>query len=338
MASNSSEIDIVIRGKDELSPQFKLLESKIIRFVGAISATLAGLKLAAAPIIAAAEFERELANVAKTTNFTKTQIDQLSASLLTMSTQVDVSATDLAKIAAAAGQQGLGRYGVQGVEQFTDSVARMSSVLGITAEEAAVNTGKILNIFKIPLAEIEKASSVFNEISNNSTANGKDLLDVVKRIGDAAGALNLQQASTLAATGLDFGISPEVVGTTFNRVFSAAFEKADQFGRLMNISATEWTKKLKEDGLGAFREFLASLRKLDEQSQQKAIVKLVGGGRIGSLLNKLVQDTTDSVLQKNFASAEEGLKGFSALREQQTVLNTLDAQVKISATALSSWG
>lgn len=79
-----SELDVIVRGDDQLSPELQKLESRVIRMVGAISASLAAIKIGAAPITAAAEFERELANITKTTNFTQTQIDQLSTSLLNM--------------------------------------------------------------------------------------------------------------------------------------------------------------------------------------------------------------------------------------------------------------
>lgn len=315
--------------------------------MGFVSAALAGIKIGTAPILAAASFERELANAAKTTDFTSSairngtgELEKLGAALLDISLRVDVTATDLAKIAAAAGQQGLGRFGVAGIVAFTDSVARMSSVLDVTAEQAANDVGKIVNIFRIPLNDIERAVSTFNEVSNKSTASGEELLDVVKRIGDASGSLKLGDSVAIAATALDFGTSPEVAGTAFARIFSAATEKADefakllssvpdQFGKRMEVSATEWITKLKTDGVGAFKEFLSALRKLDQQSQQAAIVKLVGGGRIGALLNKFVQDSTNSVLERNLAASVEGQQGISALKEQSTVLNTLDAQAKI---------
>lgn len=345
MATRDSELNVRVTGTDDLSPKLKSLESSIIRTVGTISAALAGIKIGVAPITAAAAFEREMANVAKTTNFASEAfrgavgpLDILGKGLLDLSLRVDVAATDLAKIAAAAGQQGLGRFGVQGVLQFTDSVSRMASVLDITAEEAAIQVGKIVNIFKKPLSDIEQAISTFNEVSNNSTASGEELLDVVKRIGDAAGSLKLGDSVAIAATALDFGTSPEVAGTAFARVFSVMTEKADEFSKLMGISATSWIERLKTDGVGAFKDFLAQLRKLDAQSQQAAIVKLVGGGRIGALLNKFVQDTTNSVLERNLASAREGEQGVSALREQAKVLNTLDAQAKILRNSLVKLG
>lgn len=338
MANPKSELDVVIKGKDELSPSLTKLETNIIRAVGAISAALAGIRIAAAPITAAATFERELAEIAKTTGFTTTQIDKLGASLLNLSMRIDVSATDLAKIAAAAGQQGLGREGTAGVLQFTESVSRMASVLDLTAEDAANNVGKIANIFKIPLADIERAVSTFNEVSNNSTASGEELLDVVRRIGDAAGSLDLQQATALAATGLDFGQSPEVVGTAYAKVFSSMFEKADEFAALMGTSATKWLDILQNDGIDAYKRFLDQLRKLDAQSRQKAIVDLVGGGRIGALINKQVQDAQNTVLNRNLASADQGALGTSALKEQATVLETLVAQTKILSNSFFKLG
>lgn len=345
MATQNSDLLVNIRGKDELSPELQKFESKIIRTVGFISAALAGIRIGIAPIKAASDFEREMANVAKTTDFASEafkggvgELDLLGRALLKMSLTVDIAATDLAKIAAAAGQQGLGRFGVQGIVQFTDSVSRMASVLDITAEQAANDVGKIVNIFRIPLADIERAVSTFNEVSNKSTASGEELLDVVKRIGDAAGSLELGQSVAIAATALDFGTSPEVAGTAFARVFSAMTEKADEFGKLMGVSATQWITTLQTNGVEAFRDFLKQLRKLDEQSQQAAIVKLVGGGRIGALLNKFVQDTTDSVLLRNLEASAEGQKGISALKEQAAVLNTLDAQVKILGNSFTKLG
>ena len=336
MATQNSELEVVIRGRDELSPQLQAFESKIIRTVGFISAALAGIKIGTAPIAAAAAFEREMANVAKTTDFASKAIDgtignldRLASALLDMTLRVDVTATDLAKIAAAAGQQGLGRFGVEGVAQFTDSVARMASVLDITADEAGTQVGKIINLFQIPLGNIEQAVSTFNEVANKSTASGEELLDVVKRIGDAAGSLDLGQAVALSASALDFGTSPEVAGSAFARTFSVFLEKAEEFGDLMDMSATGWIQLVKKDGVQAFKDYIKVLRTLDEQAQQAAIVKLTGGGRQGALINKFIQDKTDSILNRNLAASDDGEQGVSALREQATVLNTLDAQAKI---------
>jgi TP901 family phage tail tape measure protein len=334
-----TELDVRIKVTDELSPTLSQLESRIIRWVGAVSASLATLKLAAAPVNAAANLERELANVAKTTNFLPSQIKEVSDALLELSLRTDVATIDLVKIAAAAGQQGLGKTGVAGVVAFTESVSRMASVLDVTAEDAGSNIGKILNIFKTPIGDIERVVSSFNQVSNNSTAKGEELLDVVKRIGDATGKLKVAEAIGLAATGLDLGISPEVVGSTFSTIFSKVDQKAEEFGKLLQIPTQKWIELIEKDGLTALNRVVGALRTLRPQDQQNAIVKLIGGGRQGSLVNKLVQDTQDAVLKKNLENARVGFQeGTSAIREQATVMNTVVAQARAAMNSLFKTG
>lgn len=322
-----SDLEVRVQGKDELSNVFSDLQSKTIRFVGAVSSALTAFQIAAFPVESIRRFEKELAGVQKTTNFTDGQIKQLSESLVDLSRNINVSAADLAKIAAAAGQQGLGREGVAGVVQFTESVSRMAAVLDLSVEQAGTDVGKIASIFAVPLKDIERAVSAFNEASNNSTASGEQLLDVVKRIGDAAGSLDLSQSIGLAATGIDLGLSPEVVGTSFSKVMSEMYAQADKFAKLLGVSVEDWIKSLQTNGIDALKQYLAALRKLTPQAQQEQIKQLSGGGRIGVAVTKLVRDAEDSILDFNVANAATGYEtGISALKEQLTVLKTLDAE------------
>lgn len=336
-----SNLQVNINGRDNLSPVVQNIESKLIRFVGAVSSAVAAVRVATFPIAAAGNFEREMANVKKTTEFSTQQIKMLGDELEKLSLRMNVSAVDLAKIAAAAGQQGLGTLGPEGIALFTESVSRMSSVLDITADEAATSVGKIMNIFKVSVNDIEKVVAGFNESSNNSTASGTELLDVVRRIGDAAGTINLQESLGLAATGIDFGVSPEVVGTTYGKVFADMRAKAEEFAVLMKMSTNEWITYIDtEGGIAAYKAYLARLRQLGSAEQAKAISELSGRGRIFQLVNKNVQDTQNAVLDRNLAVAADGYtKGTSAIREQQTVLETLNEQfaiLKNSVFALST--
>lgn len=326
--SNESNLDVNIRGNDGLTPALNQIESKLIRFVGAVSSALTAIKVVGFPVQAVRQFEAQMANVQKTTNFTDLQIKSLSASIVDMSRNINVSANDLGAIAAAAGQQGLGREGVDGVKQFTETVSRMAAVLDLTAEDAGKNVGKIASVFKVSLRDIESVSSAINQVSNNSTATGAELLDVVKRIGNAAGALNLQQSIGLAATGLDLGQSPEVVGSSYAKIFAEMFARADKFSKLLGISTKDWMNILQKDGIEALKMYYAGLRKLSAEDQQKTIKALSGGGRIGVVVTKGVQDTDNTILDRNLRNAQEGKDtGTSALKEQLTVLKTLDAEI-----------
>lgn len=329
-----SELEVRVKGRDELSPSLAQLESKVIRFVGAVSSALTAIQVIGFPVNAVRVFEKEMANVQKTTGFTDSQIKSLGDSLVDLSREINVSAADLATISAAAGQQGLGREGVAGVRQFTESVSRMAAVLDLTVEQAGTDIGKIASIFKIPLRDIEEAVSAFNEVSNNSTASGEQLLDVVKRIGDAAGSLNLAQSIGLSATGIDLGLSPEVVGSSFQKVFAEMYGRAEGFSKLLGVSVDDWMKTVQANGIDALKMYLDGLRKLTPEAQQQTIKMLSGGGRIGALITKLLRDTEDTILDRNVDSAVKGITtGTSAIKEQLTVLQTLDAEaVKLAGS------
>ena len=345
--SLQSQLEVILEGKDNLSPVFKGVESQLIRTVGAIASFRAAITTIAFPITEAASFEREVANVVKTTNFSTTQVNELSQALLKLSTQVNVSAVDLAKIAAAAGQQGLGRFGVDAVVKFTDSVARMASVLDLSAADAATAVGKIINVFKLPIGDVERISAAFNNVSNNSTAKGAELLDIVKRIGDAAGALNLQQTLGLAATGLDLGINPEVIGSSFNRIFGNLSVHAKELSQLLNrdltdaskkLSPDDFIKKVKTDGVAALQDVIKALANTKSSDQVTAIQKLLGADTRGQLFQKLIADQQNgsAILERDQKLALQGYQDqTSSIREQITVLSTLTEQSKILGQTVS---
>lgn len=330
MATTNDRMKVTVEADDKITLPLKQIESSVIRFVGAVSASMAAFKALTFEITAASDLQKELLNVQKTTEFADETIGHLGDSLVELSKKVNVTATDLAKIAAVGGQLGLGSQGSAALLQFTDTASRMSSVLDVAVEDAANGIAKITNIFKIGLKDSERIASAFNELSNNSTASGAALLDVVQRIGDAGGTINLEQSLGLAATGVDFGLTLETIGTSFTKVFLDMQSKAAQFAQFMHMSTEDWTSILNHDGIGGLKLYLAELRKLDSAERARVAEQLTGGGRVFSLINKLTQDTNNVVLNKNLAFAKAGWdSATSAIEEQQTVLKGFDTQVQI---------
>jgi TP901 family phage tail tape measure protein len=342
-----SQLNVTIQARDELSPDLNRLESKLIRFVGAVTSALAAIKISGLPISTAGDLERELANVKKTTGFTTTQILDLNDGLLKLSLHSDQSALNLAKISSAAGQQGLGGAGVAGVLKFTDSIARMASVLDIEVGKAGSDMGKLLNIFKIDINDVEKAASGFNEVTNHGAINAGNLLDAVKRIGAAAGSINatplenLRDAITLGATGIELGLSPEVVGTSFTKILvQLKTKRADIIKALSRaegkpVTEDEWLADVEKSGINAYLRLTKALRTFTGAGQAELISRTQGQGRIFGLGDKALQDVNDDLIRKNRANAAKGIDtGTSALREQQTVLNTFNAQVETLKNSL----
>ena len=141
-----ADLEVTLKAIDRASPTVKQLESSIIRFVGAVSASIAALAAITFPIVQATKFDRALRDVQKTTGFADTEIRQLGKDILQLSTTLDTSAVSLAGIAAAAGQLGLGTQGTAAILAFSESVARAATTLDLSTDAAARASAKLVNI------------------------------------------------------------------------------------------------------------------------------------------------------------------------------------------------
>lgn len=332
MANASTDLQVVVDVKDETSRALKGIESSVIRFVGAVSASLAALSVTLFPLKAAADFQKQLLDVAKTTGYTDDQVTQLAASMQKLSTQTNVSAVSLANIAAAGGQLGLGANSVKDLAAFVDTTARFASVLNVTEEQAAAGLGKISNIFGILAKDVERISSTLNQVSNTSTITGNELLDIIQRIGTAGGTLNLQKAAALAAFGKDLGLTSETVGTTLNKIFLDLQAKAGDVARLIGVPVQEFADLVKTDGIEAYKLYVEALSKLDNVQRSVISEQITGGGRIAAFVTSSINDAKNgfTLLNKEVLNANKGWdSGTSSIDEQQRVLSGLTAQLQI---------
>lgn len=332
MADITTDLRIVVDAKDETTRVLKGVESSIIRFVGAVSAALATISVAIFPVKAAADFQQQLLDVAKTTNYTDKQIEQLAKRLQELSTQTNVTASDLAKIAAGAGQLGIGAGSVEELAAFTDTASRFASVLGVSVEESTSGLGKISNIFGIMAGDVERISSALNQVSNTSTATGAELLDIIQRIGTAGGTLNLQQATALAAYGKDLGLTSETVGTTLNKIFLDLQTKAADVAGLIGQPVEEFADLVRTDGIAAYKLYIDALTKLDNVQRSVISEQITGGGRISAFVTSSINDANKGfvLLDKNLGNANKGWdEGTSSINEQARVLSGVNAQLTI---------
>lgn len=333
MASNvDTDLQIVVDVKDDTSRALKGIESSVIRFVGAVSASLAALSVAIFPLKAATDFQKRLLDVAKTTGYTEDQVSELAEAMQRLSTTTNVSAASLADIAAAGGQLGLGAGSVKDLAAFVDTTSRFASVLNVSVDDAAAGIGKISNIFGIMTGDLERISSTLNQVSNTSTITGAELLDIIQRIGTAGGTLNLQKAAALAAFGKDLGLTSETVGTTLNKIFLDLQAKAADVARLIGIPVQEFADLVKTDGIAAYKLYVEALSRLDNVQRSVISEQITGGGRIAAFVTSSINDAKNgfALLNKEVFNANKGWdSGTSSIDEQKRVLTGLGAQLEI---------
>lgn len=331
MASNDLLINIVVNDNSS-TRQIKALQSSIIRLVGAVASLAATLKTVAFPLQEIIAFEKELTNVSKTTDITGASLQRLGRELREMSTVTGVAAVDLARIAAAAGQLGLGSQGQDALLSFTATVARFSETVDVSVDLAATSLAKLTNIFQIPIDQSERLASSLNELSNTTTATGDQLLDVIRRVGDAGGLLEFADAAAFAAQAIQLGQSPEVAGTAISKLFQSAAENADEFSKAVGLSTEEFATFLRVDAVEAIKLVGTELSKLDTVAQAQGIKTLFGAGRQGAFGQKFVQDAANNyaILNAALNSSNSAYQdGQSAIREYQKISESTARQLQI---------
>ena len=297
-------LHVAITGKDNLTAELHKVQSGIIRFVGAVSSALAALSVIAFPVIESAGFQRELLQAAKTTGYSKDQIEELKDSLESLSKQINVSAQDLAKIATMGGQLGIGKTDTKELYRFTEEVARAVSAMDISAEEATASLGKLITIFNIPALEFRNVIAALSSVADASTATATQLFDVVRRIGDLGGAVNIQGATAISAAMIDLGMTAETAGTTITKIFSKMRVDAEKFAAFVGNGMTvdKWVAMLKGDGLKALDLFLKKLNSIQPTAAAAAQMEMVGGGRIFEAMTKLRQQSLSAQLLEEQAA------------------------------------
>ena len=326
MASGKAGFELELAATDGITPSLKNVESSIIRFVGAISAALAGIQVLAFPINAAKDFDRALRDVQKTTGVSDQDLAQMADRLVGVSKEVGNTAVALADIAAAAGQ--LGIRGEDNIIQFTESIARAAITLDLVEENAARAVAKILNVFNIEAAQTERVTSTINELTNTTAAQADELISVIQRVGSIAG-LTFEQVAALGATAIESGLSPEVAGTSLVKFFSKLQAEAPKFATALGQDIGEFTSK---SAFLQFQDFLNFVASQESQEQARLIDTLAGGGRVFAVFNKFVQDAASGQnrLEKNATTATAAfIAGTSAIDEYERVARALTERISI---------
>lgn len=326
-----TELIIRIAAQDSATRSVQRLQSSIIRLVGAVASLTAAFKAVSFPTQEAIAFERALKDIQKTTEFTDDAIESLGVSLRELATETGVAATELAEIAARAGQLGLGREGQDAILEFTDTIARFAVVADLSVDQAATSIARISNIFKLPIDQSEQVSAAINELSNTTTATAEQLIDVVRRVGDAQGLLEFADTAALAAQALELGQTPEVAGTAIIKTFSNAQTKAEEFADVLNITTREWAALVQRDGVGAIQQVATSIAALGTLEQGVLIKELFGGGRQFAFGAKLVQDAANDfqILDRTLRTAADSYReGTSAIEEYDRITDSTQRQIE----------
>lgn len=363
MASKLAELYVQITGNaSPLSATLAGVRTQLSGFGGmgvkAGSGLLSGLGVAAATgglaavgvgmakaITTAADLESAYGQIRKTTGLTGDEMERLKGKLQGLSTTMaGVSVESINEVGAMAGR--LGIQGVEGIAEFTKSIAMITIALDdIPAEEAASSIARILNVFQLGPEATMSFASALNKLDDSSTATGRDILDVSRQIAGAASTLGMspQKVLALSAALKDAGINNEVAGTAFSQILGKMAKDSASFAKVAGVSADQFATALKGDPLEAIQLLMAGLAKLDAPGQFRAISSLGIDGERGTQallqLSKVMGKlsgyvTTANEEWKTHASIQAEVKIKS--EETWSQLTRLTNSVKLTAGSIGS--
>lgn len=272
----------------------------------------------------AISFEEQMLGVRKTTGLTGQDLAKLGSDLLDLSGKLGIARGELTAIAETAGQ--LGIEGREDITSFTQTVAKLSSVSELTADQAGKQIAKIANIFDVPIEQARRLGSVINELSNTTTAQAGEITQALRKAGAAGEDLGLavDQVAAMNATLIDSGLEARRAGTGLRNFFSMVRTEAKSVADVIGVTSDELNTMLEEDALGTLRQYVGALGDMDKQMRTIHIEETFGRENLQAV--SALAGQTD-LLSKNLDTANEGFEeGTSLQKEFEATLGAVSTQ------------
>ena len=110
------------------------------------------------------------------------------------------------------------------VIEFTKVVAEMGTAFELPVDQLAQDMGKIANMYKIPIKNIDDLADTINYLDDKAIASGKDIIDFMQRVGGTASMVKISDKNTaaLGSTLLTLGEKAETSATAITKAVGRA--------------------------------------------------------------------------------------------------------------------
>lgn len=298
----------------ELSDKFS---KYIVSIYGAIGAIQGAFNKFTGARDAFLLYDEALTDAMKTTNLTKDEILDLSASLKQIDTKTPQN--ELLALVRAGGKLGItGQEDLLGFARAADKInVALSEDLGGNAEAAITAIGKMTDIFSLTdeygiEQAMLKVGSAINELGMASTANEGYIVDFSKRLSGIApnADISIDKILGLAATLDKYGQQSETSSTAIGQTIMAMFKRTETFAQIAGIPLEEFSELLKTDVNEALLKVLEGMQRGEGglASVTAAMEEMhLNGQRAATVLGSLSKHTDELRSQQEIAN-----KAFSA--------------------------
>ncbi|MEI2454586.1 phage tail tape measure protein [Lysobacter firmicutimachus] len=308
---------------------------------GALAAAGAGVGAAgaalAAPVVFAvraySSFEDAMTGVARQVDGMRDKVGRLTPlyysmgrELQKLSEDLPGTAEELAAIAEAAARMGI--KGTPDILKFTKTVSVMADAFNLPTDEIGESMGKLRSLYKVPIGSIEELGDAINYLDDNAQSQGRDIIDVMQRLGGVADKLNYRQAAALGSTFLSLGSAPEVAASAANamvRELAVATMQGKRFQnglRALSLDAGALQQGMVTDAQGTIKRVLAAIKQLPAKDQLTVTTQLFGK-EFGDDASKLANNLEE--YERQIKLTEDARALGSSQREAAARANNLSA-------------
>jgi TP901 family phage tail tape measure protein len=261
----------------------------------------------------------ELANVAKTTNMTDSEVEKLNETLKTFSTRTTTS--ELRQLAAVGGQFGVAK---EEIDEFVGAADKIGVAIGDQfggVENAAQQTLLLRNILgdiksdKID-QDLLRIGNGLNVLEADGAATAPVMADLTSRMGGVLNVMGVAAKNTMgmSATLQELNVTAERGGTAVVEIFQRMTTESATFAKVAGLPLQEYEALIRKDIWGAFLLYLQGLQKVssDNIAFNKVLEqsKLTGSG-VSEVLGKLSSNMT--MLNQKTALAGEALQNTDSI-------------------------
>lgn len=288
-------------------------------------------------------YDEALTDAMKTTNLTKDEILDLSASLKHIDTKTPQN--ELLALVRAGGKLGIsGQEDLLGFARAADKInVALSEDLGGNAEAAITAIGKMTDIFNLTdkygiEQAMLKVGSAINELGMASTANEGYIVDFSKRLAGIApnADISIDKILGLAATLDKYGQQSETSSTAIGQTIMAMFKRTETFAQIAGIPLEEFSELLKTDVNEALLKVLEGMQRGEGglASVTAAMEEMhLNGQRAATVLGSLSKHTDELRSQQEIAN-KAFTAGTSLAEEFAVKNNSLTAELEKQRKAI----
>lgn len=314
-------------------------------------ATVAALGLSAR---AAMNWESAWTGVLKTVDGTAEQLERLEGDLRQMALDMPASTTEIAAVAEAAGQLGVG---IDDVAAFTKVMIDLGNTTNLSADEAATAIAQLMNVMQTAPEDVDRLGAALVALGNNGASTERDIILMAQRIAGAAKIVGLTEAQVLGLANAlaSVGIDAEAGGTAISKVMidiaQAVDEggaKLDLFAETAGMTAAEFTRAFKDDPGGAIASFVEGLGRINAaggsvfttldqlgQVDARTVRALLSTANAGDLLRNSLEMGTAAWEENNALVAEAQKRYATAESKIQMARNAIsDAAITLGQMLL----